>query len=125
MPMCADIRVPRAHHGNVAACAKHFVGGGISEGGVNHATAEVSERTLRTVFLKPFKAAVDAGCMTIMAGAQRRRRHPDACQQMAAYRHPQDRVSASRGFVVSDMEDIDNLEAGKLHSVCVGSPDRP
>ena len=39
----------------VAACVKHYVAGGASQDGVNHATAELSERTLRTVYLAPFK----------------------------------------------------------------------
>lgn len=52
----------------VAACVKHLVGGGRSIGGVNHATAEISERMLRSFFLPPFQAAIEEGVMTVMPG---------------------------------------------------------
>ncbi len=51
---------------DVVACIKHFVGGGESLNGTNGAPLDVSERTLREVFLPPFKAGVDAGAVTLM-----------------------------------------------------------
>lgn len=48
------------------ATAKHFVGYGAAEGGRDYNTIEVSERTLRQIYLPPFKAAVDAGVGSIM-----------------------------------------------------------
>lgn len=51
----------------VAACAKHFVGYGMSTGGRDYDTVQVGENTLRNVHLRPFKDAVDAGCLTVMA----------------------------------------------------------
>ena len=51
----------------VAACAKHFVGYGMSGGGRDYETVQVGENTLRNVHLRPFKAAVEAGCATVMA----------------------------------------------------------
>ena len=46
----------------VVATAKHFVGYGASEGGLNWAPAHLPERELRDVYLRPFEAAVrDAG----------------------------------------------------------------
>lgn len=52
--------------GEVAACAKHYLGYGESTGGRDSYDTEITERKAREIFLKPFKAAVDAGCMTIM-----------------------------------------------------------
>ena len=52
----------------VAACAKHFVGYGFSEGGRDYNTTYISEPMLRNVVLKPFKAAKDAGALTFMSG---------------------------------------------------------
>ncbi len=52
----------------IAACAKHFVGYGATEGGRDYNTADIPERTLRDVYLKPFKACVDAGVSTLMSG---------------------------------------------------------
>ncbi len=53
--------------GSVAACMKHFAAYGAAEGGVDYNTADISERTLREVYLPPFQAAIDAGCATVMA----------------------------------------------------------
>ncbi len=53
---------------SIAACAKHFVGYGAAEGGRDYNTTDISERTLRDVYLKPFKDCVDAGVSTIMSG---------------------------------------------------------
>lgn len=53
---------------SIAACAKHFVGYGAAEGGRDYNTADIPERTLRDVYLKPFKACVDAGVSTLMSG---------------------------------------------------------
>jgi beta-glucosidase len=51
----------------VVACAKHWVAYGAAEGGRDYNTTEVSERTLRSIYFPPFKAAVDAGVGTFMS----------------------------------------------------------
>ncbi|CAD7341022.1 beta-glucosidase [Sphingomonadales bacterium 56] len=56
-----------ADDASVAACMKHFVAYGAAESGLDYNTADISERTLREVYLPPFQAAVDAGCATVMA----------------------------------------------------------
>jgi beta-glucosidase len=53
-------------HGSMAACGKHFVGYGAAEGGRDYNTTWIPENLLREVYLKPFKAACDAGLATIM-----------------------------------------------------------
>ncbi|WP_220498712.1 glycoside hydrolase family 3 N-terminal domain-containing protein [Microbispora sp. H10949] len=53
----------------VVATAKHFVGYGASEGGLNWAPAHLPPRLLREVYLHPFEAAVrEAGLQSVMAG---------------------------------------------------------
>ena len=52
---------------SIAACVKHFVGYGAAEGGRDYNTTEISEPTLRQVYLPPFHAAVDAGAATVMS----------------------------------------------------------
>jgi beta-glucosidase len=52
---------------SIAATAKHFVGYGAAEGGRDYNTTEISEYTLRQIYLPPFRAAVDAGAATIMS----------------------------------------------------------
>lgn len=65
--------VVRGYQGNslsdqtsMAACAKHFVGYGDAEGGRDYNTTSIPPRTLRDVYLPPFKACVDEGCASIM-----------------------------------------------------------
>ena len=52
---------------HVAACPKHYVGYGASEGGRDYDYTEISEHTLRETYLPPFKAAIDAGASIIMS----------------------------------------------------------
>lgn len=49
-----------------AACAKHYLGYGEATGGRDSYDSEFTERKARELFLKPFEAAVKAGCMTFM-----------------------------------------------------------
>ena len=50
----------------VMACAKHFAAYGAAEGGRDYNTVDMSERTLREVYLPPFEAAKDAGAGSFM-----------------------------------------------------------
>lgn len=55
----------------VIATAKHLVGYGASEGGMNWAPAHLPERELRDVYMRPFEAAVrDAGLASVMNAYQ-------------------------------------------------------
>ena len=51
---------------SVAACAKHYIGYGAVEGGRDYVKAEISDYTMRNYYLKPFRAAVNAGAATVM-----------------------------------------------------------
>jgi beta-glucosidase len=53
---------------SLLATAKHFAAYGAAEGGRDYNTAEVAERTLHEIYLPPFRAAVDAGAQSVMAG---------------------------------------------------------
>lgn len=48
------------------ACAKHFAAYGGAEAGRDYNTVDISERTLREIYLPPFHAAVDAGVGSFM-----------------------------------------------------------
>ena len=58
----SDVSLP----GSVAACGKHFAGYGASESGRDYATTNIPENEMRNVYLRPFKAVVDAGVMSLM-----------------------------------------------------------
>lgn len=47
---------------------KHFAGYGAAEGGLDYAGAELSPRALREVHLPPFRAAIEAGALSLMTG---------------------------------------------------------
>lgn len=51
----------------LVACAKHYVGYGSAEGGRDYDSGEISQPTLRDVYLPPFAAAVRAGVGTVMS----------------------------------------------------------
>lgn len=51
----------------LGACAKHFVGYGLAAGGRDYDTVSVGENTLRNLHLRPFRDAVDAGVLSVMA----------------------------------------------------------
>ena len=49
------------------ATAKHFAAYGAAEAGLDYNTVDMSERTLREVYLPTYKAALDAGALSVMA----------------------------------------------------------
>jgi len=51
----------------VIACAKHYVGYGAAEGGRDYENGEISEPTMRDIYLPPFESAVRAGVGTLMS----------------------------------------------------------
>jgi len=59
----ADLTDPET----IVACAKHYVAYGAAEGGRDYNTVDISEKTLREIYLPPFKAALDAGVGTFMS----------------------------------------------------------
>jgi beta-glucosidase len=49
------------------ACIKHFAAYGAAEAGLDYNTVDMSERTLREVYLQPYKAGFEAGALSGMA----------------------------------------------------------
>ena len=56
-----------AKRDRVAACAKHFAAYGAGESGRDYNTVDMSVQKFFETYLPPFKAAIDAGAMTVMA----------------------------------------------------------
>lgn len=54
------------HHERIAACLKHYIGYGAPVSGKDRTPAWIPENILREYFLPPFKAAIDAGALSIM-----------------------------------------------------------
>jgi beta-glucosidase len=83
------------------ACAKHFAAYGAAEGGRDYATTDMSEATLREVYLPPFKAAVDAGVGSLMSAFNALNGVPATSNQYLMNTILRDEWKFS-GFVVSD-----------------------
>jgi beta-glucosidase len=48
------------------ACVKHYAAYGAGQAGRDYHTVDMSERVLRETYLPPYKAAIDAGCASVM-----------------------------------------------------------
>ena len=55
-----------AEPASVLACAKHFIGDGGTQGGIDQGNTICDEATLRKLFLPPYAAAIKAGVGSIM-----------------------------------------------------------
>jgi len=94
--------------GTIAACAKHFAGYGAAESGRDYATTNIPENELRNVHLRPFKAAVDAGVVTLMASFSDLNGVPATGNEFLMREVLRDEWGFD-GFVVSDWNSIHQL----------------
>ena len=99
---------------NVIACAKHFVAGSEPINGLNVSPMDISERSLREIYLKPFRKAVDAGVYSVMAAH-------NEINGIPAHMHKELLTDLMRdefkfdGFYVSDWLDINRINS--LHKI--------
>lgn len=89
----------------IAACAKHFAAYGAAQAGRDYFTTDVTERVLRDVYLPPFRAALDAGVLTFMAGFNDLDGTPCSANGFLL-RQVLRREWGFKGFVVSDWASI-------------------
>ncbi|HEY2389641.1 MAG TPA: glycoside hydrolase family 3 N-terminal domain-containing protein, partial [Candidatus Angelobacter sp.] len=106
-----DLADPRS----LLACIKHFVAYGAVEGGREYNTVDISEQTLREVYLPPFYAARKAGAATLMAAFQDLNGVP-----ASANRHTLTDILRGewgfQGLVVSDYNSVNELTVhGVVH----------
>jgi len=97
-----------AERGTIAACAKHFAGYGASESGRDYSTTNIPENELRNVYLRPFKAAVDAGVVSLMASFSDLDGVPATANQFLMRKVLREEWGF-RGFVVSDWDSVRQL----------------
>ncbi len=93
---------------NVIACAKHLIAGSESVNGLNGAPTDLSERTIREVFLPPYRAAVEAGVFSVMTAHNELNGiacHADKWMMTDVLRGE----LGFDGFIVSDWMDIERL----------------
>lgn len=92
----------------VAACLKHYVGYGATEGGRDYNTTEISKFTLRNFYLPQFKAGIDAGAMTIMSAFNDLDGIPASANRFTLTDVLRNEWNF-KGFVVSDYESVSEL----------------
>ncbi|HET7615837.1 MAG TPA: glycoside hydrolase family 3 N-terminal domain-containing protein [Bacillales bacterium] len=98
----------RAGKRKMAACPKHFAAYGLSEAGRDYNTVDVSKTRLEQVYFPPFRAALDAGAVTIMAAFNDLNGVPCTGNEWLLTDVLQNRWGFS-GFVVSDWCSVDEL----------------
>jgi beta-glucosidase len=92
----------------IAACVKHFAAYGAAEGGRDYNTVDVSERTLREIYLPPFKAGIEAGAQTVMTSFNEIAGVPSSINKYLLTDILRKEWKFN-GFVVSDWESIDEV----------------
>ncbi|MFN3559132.1 MAG: beta-glucosidase BglX [Brevundimonas sp.] len=55
------------HWSSLVATPKHFAAYGAAEAGMDYNSTDMSELALRSIYLPPFKAALDAGALSVMS----------------------------------------------------------
>ncbi len=93
---------------SVISTLKHFIAYGIPEGGHNGNTALVGERELYENFFPPFRAAVEAGALSVMTAYNSIDGVPCTANPVL-YRDLLKREWGFEGFVVSDLFSINGL----------------
>jgi beta-glucosidase len=92
----------------VVACAKHWVAYGAAEAGRDYNTVDMSETTLREIYLPPFKAAAEAGVGTFMSAFNDLNGVPASANPFTLTTILRDEWKFD-GFVVSDYESVREL----------------
>ncbi|MGE5848367.1 MAG: glycoside hydrolase family 3 C-terminal domain-containing protein, partial [Ignavibacteria bacterium] len=93
---------------SIVACAKHYAAYGAAQGGRDYNTVDISERTIREIYLPPFKAAVDAGAGTLMSAFNDLNGIPASANYLTLTRILRNEWGFD-GFVVSDWNSIAEL----------------
>ncbi len=106
----------------ILSCAKHAVGAGGTtwgtgkDGGIDQGDVQVSEQTMRAMHLPPFKAAIDAGVMSIMVSYS----SWNGQKMSSSSKWLTDVIKGElgfRGFLVSDWAAIDQLPGTRAEQI--------
>lgn len=92
----------------VAACVKHFAAYGAASAGREYNSVDMSELTLRQVYLPPYREAVDAGAATVMSAFNPLNGVPATADPFTLTKVLRDEWRFN-GFVVSDYDAVREL----------------
>ena len=98
----------------VLACAKHFIAGSDPRNGLNFCPMDISDRSLREIYLKPYERAVEANVFTVMAAHNEVNGIPSHMHKDLLTNVLRNEIGFN-GFIVSDWLDIERLVI--LHKV--------
>ena len=93
---------------SILACLKHYVAYGAAEGGRDYNTVDISDRSLRQVYLPPFKAGVGVGAATVMSAFDDLQGVPATANHYTLTQILRGEWGF-RGFVVSDWNSVGEL----------------
>ncbi|WCT14181.1 glycoside hydrolase family 3 N-terminal domain-containing protein [Mucilaginibacter jinjuensis] len=95
---------------SIAACLKHYIGYGMSEGGRDYHYADISAQSLWETYMVPYEAGVKAGAATLMSGFNDISGIPASANPYTLTEVLKGRWKHD-GFVVSDWGSVEQLMA--------------
>jgi beta-glucosidase len=93
---------------SLAACAKHYVGYGAAEAGRDYNSTWIPEILLRDVYLRPFRAARDAGVASVMTAFNSLNGVPASGNRFTIHQILRDEWKFD-GVVVSDYQSVTEM----------------
>lgn len=94
--------------GDLAACAKHFIGYGEARNGMDRTPADLSDRAILEMHAPPFEAAIAADVLTVMVNGGDVNGLPMPVSKRMLNNLLRDRLGF-RGITLSDWEDVERL----------------
>lgn len=93
---------------SIAACAKHYIGYGASEGGRDYHRTEIADYSLYNYYLPAFRAAIEAGVCTVMSSFNDISGQPVTSSKKYLTDILREQLGFE-GFVVSDWASVNQL----------------
>ncbi|NND01047.1 MAG: hypothetical protein HKN85_12775 [Gammaproteobacteria bacterium] len=103
-------------NGDLAACAKHFIGYGESNNGMDRTPADLSDRSILEMHAPPFEGAIEADVLTMMVSGGDVNGLPIPVAGRMLTDLLRDRLGF-KGVTMSDWEDVERLHS--RHKVAV------
>lgn len=103
----------------IAACVKHFAAYGAAQAGRDYNTVDMSELMFRNLYLPPYKAALDAGAVTVMSSFNDFHGVPASGNKWLLYDLLRKELGF-KGFVVSDWNAVHEMI---IHGVAADGKD--
>lgn len=94
----------------VLACVKHYAAYGAAQAGRDYNTVDLSERTLREIYLPPYRAAIEAGAGSVMTSFNELNGTPATANRFLLQQILRDEWGFA-GFVVTDYTAINEMVA--------------